>query len=153
MSEAVKSCRHCGAEPARRPRGLGWKCYYTPGVKEQYPPVSLRGNRGVGNDSSRRPTTPTTARPGTAEKLAVLIARAEAGEELFHPLDPRTMNGDGQPLPRVLVNNPVRKSPERDATIRAFTGSLRDAAERFGMTVKSVKHVRRGFVNGKKVAG
>ncbi len=29
-------CRHCQAEPVTRPRGLGWKCYYTPGLREQY---------------------------------------------------------------------------------------------------------------------
>ncbi len=29
-------CRHCHAEPAARPRGLGWRCYYLPGVREQY---------------------------------------------------------------------------------------------------------------------
>jgi hypothetical protein len=30
---------------------------------------------------------PTRARPGSLEKIAVLSARADAGEELYHPLD------------------------------------------------------------------
>jgi hypothetical protein len=35
---AVRSvCRHCHAEPVSRPRGLGWKCYYAPGVRDLYP--------------------------------------------------------------------------------------------------------------------
>lgn len=39
-------------------------------------------------DYQPRPcSTPTQARPATPEKLAVLIARAEAGEELWHPDD------------------------------------------------------------------
>lgn len=30
-------CRHCSKLSACRPRGLCWRCYYTPGVKDQYP--------------------------------------------------------------------------------------------------------------------
>lgn len=36
-----KLCRHCGKEPANRPRGLGWSCYSTPGVRELYPSGNL----------------------------------------------------------------------------------------------------------------
>lgn len=36
-----KLCRHCQREPANRPRGLGWKCFYSPGVKELYPSGNL----------------------------------------------------------------------------------------------------------------
>jgi hypothetical protein len=35
----------------------------------------------------RPPSTPTLAIPGSAEKLAVLCARAAAGEALFHESD------------------------------------------------------------------
>jgi hypothetical protein len=30
-------CRHCCQYPIGRPRGLCWKCFYTPGVRELYP--------------------------------------------------------------------------------------------------------------------
>jgi len=33
------------------------------------------------------PSEPTPALPGSAEKLAVMIERAELGVQLFHPLD------------------------------------------------------------------
>jgi hypothetical protein len=83
-------CRHCGQEPATRSRGLGWKCYFTPGVREMYPSTSAYANRGHGRDTAGRlPTKPTSARPGTPEKMAVMRARAAAGEVLFHPLDGR----------------------------------------------------------------
>ena len=40
----------------------------------------------------RPASQPTTARPGTAEKIAVLAARLEAGEELWHA-DDATLDG------------------------------------------------------------
>ena len=72
-----------------RPRGLCWPCYYTPGVRELYPSTSKYAKRGVGNGN---PTDlplpePTTAGPGSPEKMAVLEARAAAGQRLWHPDD------------------------------------------------------------------
>jgi hypothetical protein len=85
-------CRHCEAEPVTRPRGLGWKCFYTPGVKEMYPSTSKYCNRGVGNGfraNAPLPAEPTAHPPGSAEKEAVLAGRAERGESLHHPHDAR----------------------------------------------------------------
>ena len=39
------------------------------------------------SDIPPAPTTPTDARPGSAEKLAVMTARHEAGLQLHHALD------------------------------------------------------------------
>jgi hypothetical protein len=36
---------------------------------------------------SKLPLVPTTAQPGTAEKVRVMTARARRGEALFHPQD------------------------------------------------------------------
>jgi hypothetical protein len=81
-------CRHCRAEPATRPRGLGWKCYYRPGVKEQYPTATLtKWLPGVPTVSAGRLPEPTTARPGTDEKVQVMAQRAEKGFALYHPAD------------------------------------------------------------------
>lgn len=33
-------CRHCSKFKANRPRGLCWKCYYTPGVRDLFPSTS-----------------------------------------------------------------------------------------------------------------
>lgn len=90
-----KVCVHCAGAPVSRPRGLCWHCYHVPGVKERYPVASsVYGRRGVGLFVGRGKTPrPTTAAPGTKEKLAVLAARAAAGEELFHPNDCSTLDG------------------------------------------------------------
>lgn len=92
-------CRHCTKSKVNRPRGLCWSCYYTPGVKEQYPSTSKYARRGVGNftGSAPLPASPTTAAPGTPEKLAVLEQRAKLKQAIFHPADAR-FEGDPRPL-------------------------------------------------------
>jgi len=92
-------CRHCGRSKVNRPRGLCWSCYYTRGVKERYPSTSKYANRGLGSFSSNavQPPVPTTAAPGTAEKLAVMETRIRNRQALWHPLD-ATYAGDPRPL-------------------------------------------------------
>jgi hypothetical protein len=82
-------CRHCGRGEVNRPRGLCWSCYYTPGLRERYPSTSKFARRGVGNFHGRveLPSEPTTALPGTPEKVAVLEQRALSRQALWHPLD------------------------------------------------------------------
>ena len=93
-------CRHCNRLKVHRPRGLCWTCYYTPGVRELYPSTSKYARRGVGNGGrSPLPATPTTAPPGSAEKLDVLCEQARRRESLFHPLDKWYLS-PLEPLPR-----------------------------------------------------
>ncbi len=82
-------CRHCGSCPVSRPRGLCWKCYYTPSIRERYPSTSKFARRGVHDffGRVRLPAAPTQALPGTLEKVAVLEQRARLRQELWHPLD------------------------------------------------------------------
>ncbi len=83
-------CRRCGRGRVNRPRGLCWKCFYTPGVRESYGPVDKYGRRGIGIGIGYRCAPlpiPTRALPGTPEKLSVLESRAAAGECLWHPAD------------------------------------------------------------------
>lgn len=95
-------CKHCRKSKVNRPRGLCWTCYYTPGVKDRYEPTSAKGRRGVPNFYGARPLPePTTAAPGTPEKMAVLEARAAACQALWHPLD-ATREGDPRPLLELL---------------------------------------------------
>lgn len=84
-----KACVHCGRSKVNRPRGMCWTCYYSP-ARNLYGPVSKYGRRGIGHGykSFKLPVLPTKAEPGTPEKLAVLAARARAGESLWHPDDP-----------------------------------------------------------------
>lgn len=86
---AGEPCRHCRQSAINRPRQLCWSCYYTPGVKELYPSTSKYARRGVGNFSGEAPMpdAPTTAAPGTPEKLAVLEQRAALKQSLFHSHD------------------------------------------------------------------
>ena len=83
-------CRHCGRRAVNRPRGCCWSCYYTPGVRQLYPPTSKFARQGVGNGLGHAPLPPgpTAALPGTPEKVAVLGERAAARLALWHPDDP-----------------------------------------------------------------
>jgi hypothetical protein len=82
-------CRHCNRAPVNRPRGLCWSCYYSPGVREQYPSTSKFARRGIGDFNGRAAPAalPTGALPGTPEKVAILEARAQTRQSLWHPLD------------------------------------------------------------------
>ncbi len=48
----------------------------------------------TGNRTLPLPIEPTDAMPGTPEKLAVMAIRAEAGYQVFHPLDARDDDAD-----------------------------------------------------------
>jgi len=98
----MKTCRCCGVKKANRPRGLCWTCYYAEGSRELFLSTSKFAWRGVGTAGDALPSRPTSALPATASKVAVLAARAERGESLWHPDDavptddtvtPRTMGG------------------------------------------------------------
>lgn len=82
-------CRHCNQSKVNRPRGLCWSCYYRPGVRDQYPSTSKYARRGVGNfcGNTPVPTAATAARPGSAEKIAILAERARLKQTLWHPED------------------------------------------------------------------
>ncbi len=83
-------CRHCQKVKSNRPRGLCWSCYYTPGVRELYPSTSKFARRGVRDFNGRaRLPEPTSALPGSPEKVAALELRARLGQQLWHPLDAR----------------------------------------------------------------
>jgi hypothetical protein len=79
------TCQHCGRRPANRPRQLCWTCYYAPGVKDQYAPLSSH-REGLGLRSPSGLPRPTSIAPGP-RKVSILCARAELGFELWHPDD------------------------------------------------------------------
>jgi len=80
---------------------LCWSCYYKPGVREQYPPVSKYGHRGEGNfyRDAPLPAFPTDALPGTPEKIAVLAERVHLKQSLWHP-DDATLEAPMKPIPK-----------------------------------------------------
>jgi hypothetical protein len=83
------NCRHCGHTPAGRPRGLCWSCYERREVRALYDCPSKFARRGIEDFYGRfqLPAAPTTALPGTPEKVAVLIMRAACRQALWHPQD------------------------------------------------------------------
>ena len=84
----IPICKHCSKAKVNRPRGLCWSCYYSAGVKDLYPSTSKYARRGVGNGNANAPLPePTTAVPGTPEKMAVLEMRAKMRQALWHPQD------------------------------------------------------------------
>jgi hypothetical protein len=89
-------CRHCGHPRVNRPRGLCWSCYYKPGLRDLYPSTSKFSVRGPGDFNGRvaLPAVPTSAAPGSAEKIAVMQERVRKRQSLWHPLDAR-LNRDG----------------------------------------------------------
>ena len=95
----IALCRNCSKCKVNRPRGLCWSCYYTPGVKEMFPSTSKYARRGIGNFTGNAPLpeAPTTAVPGTPEKLAILELRAKMKRAIFHPADAK-FAGDPRPL-------------------------------------------------------
>lgn len=99
----IPVCKHCSKAKVNRPRGLCWSCYYTPGVKDQYPSTSKYARRGVGNFNGNAPIPcePTIYPPGTPEKMAVLEERAKLKQALWHPLDAQ-YEGDPRPVEAIM---------------------------------------------------
>lgn len=96
----LSECRHCHRVLTCQSRGLCYKCWNNPGVRDSYPYQSKYAVKGLGTDITgiRRYPTPTQARPGTQEKVLVLQARVMAGEHLWHPEDA----GDAPDLPDLI---------------------------------------------------
>ena len=82
-------CHCCHVRLISRPRGLCWRCFYTPGVRDRFPSKSKYARRGVGNGNGngKLPPFPTHATPGSDEKIAVLEERARMKVLLWHPED------------------------------------------------------------------
>jgi hypothetical protein len=71
-------------------------------MRERYPVTNKFGRRGVGNffgKTSMAPT-PCEAPPGSLQKIAVLMQRAQDRQHLFHPEDNPGESEDEPPLPR-----------------------------------------------------
>jgi hypothetical protein len=86
-------CLHCSARRASQARGLCHRCYPELSIRLRYP-IARRKRRfypaGLGCKEYRRELPhPTTARPGSEAKVAVLAYRAENELLLWHPRDAR----------------------------------------------------------------
>lgn len=86
----LKSRKHTG-------RGLCFACFLDRSIRERYPTLVDCNNDSVRTGSGRLPDHPTSALPGTPEKIAVLRRRAQRGEVLFHPSDGTESNNKQEP--------------------------------------------------------
>lgn len=91
-------CRHCLRNKSVRPRGLCFRCYYLPGVRDLYPSTSKYARRGVRNfnGDTLGPDEPTEHPPASPEKVDVLAERARLGQSLWHPQDADWVAWDGR---------------------------------------------------------
>src|SRR5262245_5557171 len=86
-ANAGRMCRHCGRFKATRARRLCWKCSLDVGIRALYPSESKFARRGVENFAGDAPLPEPTSVPPGPEKVAVMQARARAGQAIFHPRD------------------------------------------------------------------
>lgn len=82
-------CVHCGKRLQCRPRRLCWPCYHNPEIRASTDGSWSKSAYRSPVKSGHKIPEPTLFFPGTAEKVAVLEHRAEAGEMLWHPQDTR----------------------------------------------------------------
>ena len=84
-------CRHCNRKPVNRPRSLCWGCYGRRGVRDLYPAETNQHGaaRGVGLSTGPGQRCEPTPVPPGPERVAILAARAAAGQELHHAADAR----------------------------------------------------------------
>ncbi len=89
-AEPLPPCRAgCGRRAERQRGGLCRSCSRDAAVKLRFPSSSKYARRGVGAGCRgyRLPDAPTSAAPGSPEKVAVLEERARLGLALWHPDD------------------------------------------------------------------
>lgn len=109
---APMPCKHCGAKTTRN-RGLCKPCYYDPEIRGQYPRLTTEGRkvprrgkftRNLYGLAVRPVPAPTYAEPGSEAKIAVLVARFEARQQLWNPLDAKLPAG----RPAITADREVR---------------------------------------------
>lgn len=124
------ACINCSRGPAFR-RRLCSTCYRTPAIRQQHQRV-IEAQQKVVVPRARRgrvPARATDARPGTPEKLAVMMARLAAGECLFHKDDPRWEDALAD-LPDLLVEDPAVGAEGRPKRMKRRIRSVREPRRR-----------------------
>lgn len=86
-------CKECNRDRRAYARGLCQQCHMRPEIRAKYESDLSRQRRGLNPlDRLTREPTPTTAPPGSEEKILVLIRRMENGEKLFSEDDEQTLS-------------------------------------------------------------
>lgn len=82
----VAACVHCSQVRQVRCRRLCSTCHADLKIRVRYPVLRGHGGRDLVRPTPRR-LGPTTALPGSDEKIRLMAARAAANVPLFHPFD------------------------------------------------------------------
>lgn len=106
MPSKAKKCKHCKAFRRTQGRGLCVACYDNPSIRKFYPRLEVQqhgdktyANTNVehaqtgNNKAGSLPQHPTQARPGSGEKICVMIERLDNKHTLHHPKDRRLLFG------------------------------------------------------------
>lgn len=81
-----KLCGHCQARVVSRPRGLCVHCYNIPKIRATR--VSKNAEHYIEKATKIDSTwVPTTALPGSEEKIAIMQKRFARRQPIFHPKD------------------------------------------------------------------
>ncbi|HWG69673.1 MAG TPA: hypothetical protein VN692_09690 [Steroidobacteraceae bacterium] len=88
-AEPGPRCLHCHTFKRTRPRGLCRRCHTDKSIRKQYAPTSPHGRRMKVYPPGPRPKprSPTSARPGSEDKILALQARVSRGLDPHHPRD------------------------------------------------------------------
>jgi hypothetical protein len=85
------ACLWCGDQrTVRRRRGLCERCYARKGIRRKFPQIQKSGMGATDRDftgPAPRPPAPTTAEPGTEDKIEEMGRRADQFQTTDHPLD------------------------------------------------------------------
>lgn len=108
-------CRNCATRKGSRPRGLCYTCYQDGAIRAQHKGAIGHGIEGQRvRPGKRLPAEPTTALPGSEEKIRVLEARAARGEQLHHPQDAKIAFSESAALIESLAGVEARNLQARD---------------------------------------
>lgn len=107
-------CVECGNRVAHHCGRLCRRCWSDHAVRDRHPKIRPAGaSRGLGHTPPKLACRPTSALPGTAEKIEVLRLRVLNGEALFHPADPvcdrRRPVPVVAPVVRVVAGSPAAR--------------------------------------------
>lgn len=80
-------CLHCKDRRFLESRGLCSKCYKKMNIRNLYPREIETQRKSEEPPEPEQLPEPTTAFPGSPEKVAILQKRFTAGQHLWHPCD------------------------------------------------------------------
>lgn len=111
----MKPCVHCQGVDDQRASGLCWRCYDDAEIRILYTLAYVGVGVDIGMGEPDLPDRPTTAYPGTVDKIKVMRRRANQGRAIFHPEDIRHHEGHQALLEAILLDYVEELDGEEEA--------------------------------------